>query len=150
MAKFVKSFFTRHPLAANSIIYGSLYVGAELSQQVVTKKYLVSAAQEDDTRDNAIYLGCGVVVGRWRLCSGGLEGARKTTIKSFMCVICCLRAAQNSWTHRCGSTWSIRRHGHICLLADSVQLVRIWYLRYFWGAWRWHVIHKNITQYHTI
>lgn len=49
MATFVKSFFIRHPLAANSIIYGSLYVGAELSQQVVTKKYLVSFVVSDNS-----------------------------------------------------------------------------------------------------
>lgn len=49
MAAFVRRFFTRHPLTANSIIYGSLYVGAEFSQQVVTKKYLVKQAEPIDT-----------------------------------------------------------------------------------------------------
>lgn len=34
--------FRKHPLVANSVIYGSLYVTAELSQQTFNKKILVS------------------------------------------------------------------------------------------------------------
>lgn len=33
--------FNKYPLVSNSLIYGSLYVGAECSQQVITKKFLV-------------------------------------------------------------------------------------------------------------
>lgn len=36
-----KQFFTKHPLVANSVIYGSLYFTAELSQQTITRKFLV-------------------------------------------------------------------------------------------------------------
>lgn len=39
-----KVFFRKHPLVANSVIYGSLYVGAEFSQQTVNKKILVGVS----------------------------------------------------------------------------------------------------------
>lgn len=35
--------FKKYPLISNSLIYGSLYVGAECSQQIVTRKYLASS-----------------------------------------------------------------------------------------------------------
>lgn len=34
--------FNKYPLIANSVIYGSFYTTAELSQQIVTKKIQVS------------------------------------------------------------------------------------------------------------
>lgn len=34
-------FFNKHPLAGNGLVYGSLYVGAEFSQQTITRKFLV-------------------------------------------------------------------------------------------------------------
>ncbi|XP_013119185.2 mpv17-like protein [Stomoxys calcitrans] len=37
----VGSLFKRHPFLTNSAVYGSLYVGAEMSQQFLTKKVLV-------------------------------------------------------------------------------------------------------------
>lgn len=42
------SFFNKHPLAGNGIVYGSLYVGAEFSQQTITKKFLTVPPQDID------------------------------------------------------------------------------------------------------
>lgn len=39
--KVVKVFFTKHPIISNSVVYGSLCVGAEFTQQVITRKILV-------------------------------------------------------------------------------------------------------------
>lgn len=41
MSSRLKYLFNKYPLVSNSLIYGSLYVGAECSQQIVTKKFLV-------------------------------------------------------------------------------------------------------------
>lgn len=44
MATFLRAFgrfFTKHPLAGNGLVYGTLYVGAEFSQQTITRKLLV-------------------------------------------------------------------------------------------------------------
>ncbi len=40
--RLVKHVFTKYPVTANAVTFGSLYVTAEFSQQVVTKKVLVS------------------------------------------------------------------------------------------------------------
>lgn len=37
-----RGFFKKHPFISNSAIYGSLYVGAEFSQQYVSKHLLVT------------------------------------------------------------------------------------------------------------
>jgi hypothetical protein len=37
----VKRLFKKHPLVANCAVYGTLYVGAEFSQQTINKKFLV-------------------------------------------------------------------------------------------------------------
>lgn len=37
----LRNLFSKHPLGTNMVIYGTLYVGAEFSQQVITNKYLV-------------------------------------------------------------------------------------------------------------
>ncbi len=45
MAGLLRSFraaFTSRPLLSNCIVYGSLYAGAEFSQQTLMKKVLVS------------------------------------------------------------------------------------------------------------
>jgi len=36
----VRSLFRQYPIVTNSAIYGSLYVGAEYSQQFVSKRWL--------------------------------------------------------------------------------------------------------------
>lgn len=38
----VGNLFKKHPFLTNSAVYGSLYVGAEFSQQYLTKRVLVS------------------------------------------------------------------------------------------------------------
>ncbi|XP_055692260.1 mpv17-like protein [Lutzomyia longipalpis] len=45
----LKTFFKRQPLLANSLIYGSLYVGAEFSQQWVTRKIFTKPPEPIDT-----------------------------------------------------------------------------------------------------
>lgn len=40
--RLVKQAFAKYPVTANAVTFGSLYVTAELSQQVVTRKVLVS------------------------------------------------------------------------------------------------------------
>lgn len=42
MASRFKYLFNKYPFVSNSVIYGALYVTAECSQQIVTKKILVS------------------------------------------------------------------------------------------------------------
>ncbi|KAH8270032.1 hypothetical protein KR018_002785 [Drosophila ironensis] len=44
----VRSAFRRYPFVTNSIIYGSLYVGAEYSQQFLSKRWLPPAAERED------------------------------------------------------------------------------------------------------
>ncbi|GAB0099571.1 mpv17-like protein [Sergentomyia squamirostris] len=44
----VKTFFRQRPLVANSIIYGSLYVGAEFSQQWITRKIFAKPPEAID------------------------------------------------------------------------------------------------------
>ncbi|KXJ71302.1 hypothetical protein RP20_CCG020894 [Aedes albopictus] len=41
-------FFNKHPLAGNGLVYGSLYVGAEFSQQTITRKFLTDPPQDID------------------------------------------------------------------------------------------------------
>ncbi|XP_077285875.1 mpv17-like protein [Arctopsyche grandis] len=41
LGKFAKTMFQKHPLITNSFVYGVLYVGAEFSQQTLTRKVLV-------------------------------------------------------------------------------------------------------------
>lgn len=43
MAAMARTLFRKYPFATNSLIYGSLYVGAEFSQQFLTKRVLVSS-----------------------------------------------------------------------------------------------------------
>ncbi|XP_008197040.1 mpv17-like protein isoform X2 [Tribolium castaneum] len=38
--KFIKYAFTKYPIASNSLVYGTLYVGAEFSQQTISRKVL--------------------------------------------------------------------------------------------------------------
>ncbi|XP_037033515.1 mpv17-like protein [Bradysia coprophila] len=49
-SKYLQSFFVKHPIISNSLIYGSLYVGAEFSQQFITRKIL---AEEKSNIDKA-------------------------------------------------------------------------------------------------
>ncbi|XP_070501123.1 mpv17-like protein [Chironomus tepperi] len=51
----VKTAFRKHPVIANCTTYGFLYVGAELSQQTVTKKFLTSPPQDIDKPTLARY-----------------------------------------------------------------------------------------------
>ncbi|KAH8242240.1 mpv17-like protein [Drosophila bipectinata] len=44
----VRSAFRRYPFVTNSAIYGSLYVGAEYSQQYLSKRWLPPAAEKED------------------------------------------------------------------------------------------------------
>lgn len=41
MLSTLTGFFARHPLVANSVLYGTLLVGAEFSQQTISKKVMV-------------------------------------------------------------------------------------------------------------
>lgn len=41
MKKLLITFFTKRPLVANCMTYGSLYLGAEFSQQYITRKVMV-------------------------------------------------------------------------------------------------------------
>uniref|UniRef100_A0A182J0I7 Uncharacterized protein n=1 Tax=Anopheles atroparvus TaxID=41427 RepID=A0A182J0I7_ANOAO len=49
------SFFTKHPLAGNGLVYGTLYVGAEFSQQTITRKFLIDPPQDIDRPTLARY-----------------------------------------------------------------------------------------------
>lgn len=42
MAAMARTVFRKYPFVTNSLIYGSLYVGAEFSQQFLMKRVLVS------------------------------------------------------------------------------------------------------------
>lgn len=42
----LRNLFSKHPLGTNMVIYGTLYVGAEFSQQVITNKYLVYMSKQ--------------------------------------------------------------------------------------------------------
>ncbi|KAH8360863.1 hypothetical protein KR084_009536, partial [Drosophila pseudotakahashii] len=44
----VRTLFRRYPFVTNSAIYGSLYVGAEYSQQFVSKRWLAPEAERED------------------------------------------------------------------------------------------------------
>ncbi|KPU78825.1 uncharacterized protein Dana_GF10733, isoform C [Drosophila ananassae] len=44
----VRSAFRRYPFVTNSAIYGGLYVGAEYSQQYLSKRWLPPAAEQED------------------------------------------------------------------------------------------------------
>jgi Mpv17-like protein len=41
--KATQNMFKKHPLVSNMVVYGSLYVGAEFSQQMLTRKWQVKA-----------------------------------------------------------------------------------------------------------
>ncbi|XP_034481398.1 uncharacterized protein LOC117787060 isoform X3 [Drosophila innubila] len=43
-----RGLFRRHPFVTNSAIYGSLYVGAEYSQQYVSKRWLPAPKERED------------------------------------------------------------------------------------------------------
>lgn len=45
-SNFAKTMFRKHPLITNSFVYGVLYVGAEFSQQTLTRKVLVIIKQK--------------------------------------------------------------------------------------------------------
>ncbi|KAJ3663659.1 hypothetical protein Zmor_007892 [Zophobas morio] len=47
--KFVKYAFKNHPIITNSLVYGTLFVGAEFSQQTVSKKVLAETPAPYDT-----------------------------------------------------------------------------------------------------
>ncbi|KAJ6647104.1 Mpv17-like protein [Pseudolycoriella hygida] len=47
-SNFIRSFFAKHPLISNSLIYGSLYVGAEFSQQFITRRLLTEEKSDID------------------------------------------------------------------------------------------------------
>uniref|UniRef100_A0A6P4EWS7 Mpv17-like protein isoform X1 n=1 Tax=Drosophila rhopaloa TaxID=1041015 RepID=A0A6P4EWS7_DRORH len=44
----VRTLFRQYPFVTNSAIYGSLYVGAEYSQQFVSKRWLAPAPEKED------------------------------------------------------------------------------------------------------
>ncbi|EDV52104.1 mpv17-like protein isoform X1 [Drosophila erecta] len=44
----VRTLFRRYPFVTNSAIYGSLYVGAEYSQQFASKRWLATASEQED------------------------------------------------------------------------------------------------------
>ncbi|KAI8037738.1 mpv17-like protein isoform X1 [Drosophila gunungcola] len=44
----VRTLFRQYPFVTNSAIYGSLYVGAEYSQQFASKRWLAPAAERED------------------------------------------------------------------------------------------------------
>ncbi|XP_055376917.1 mpv17-like protein [Condylostylus longicornis] len=48
MLSIARQFFNKNPLIANSIVYGSLYVGAEFSQQYINKKILAPTKEKID------------------------------------------------------------------------------------------------------
>ncbi|KAK3923921.1 Mpv17-like protein [Frankliniella fusca] len=60
--RLVKHVFAKYPVTANAVTFGSLYVTAELSQQVVTKKVLAQTPEPIDTAALGRYaiFGCGV------------------------------------------------------------------------------------------
>ncbi|KAF4527708.1 hypothetical protein B566_EDAN016376 [Ephemera danica] len=51
----VKRVFKKYPLVANCAVYGTLYVGAEFSQQTINKKILTSIPEPYDTGTLARY-----------------------------------------------------------------------------------------------
>ncbi|XP_034249579.1 mpv17-like protein isoform X1 [Thrips palmi] len=60
--RLVKHAFSKYPVTANAVTFGSLYVTAELSQQVVTKKVLAPTPEPIDKAALGRYaiFGCGV------------------------------------------------------------------------------------------
>ena len=50
-------FYSRHPLASNCLIYGSLYAGAELSQQTIN--HVFTSSRKAKARNNASSVGSG-------------------------------------------------------------------------------------------
>ncbi|KAK9887187.1 hypothetical protein WA026_020640 [Henosepilachna vigintioctopunctata] len=59
----VKCMFKNYPVVSNSIIYGSLCVGAEFSQQCITKKLMSTPPQPIDTDMVARYAIYGTTIG---------------------------------------------------------------------------------------
>ncbi|CAO1422951.1 unnamed protein product [Diamesa serratosioi] len=57
-----KFYFRKHPLISNCIIYGTLYVGAELSQQTITRKLLTSPPVDIDKSTLTRYAAMGTLV----------------------------------------------------------------------------------------
>ncbi|KYB25895.1 mpv17-like protein isoform X1 [Tribolium castaneum] len=53
--KFIKYAFTKYPIASNSLVYGTLYVGAEFSQQTISRKVLTKTPTSYDTPAIARY-----------------------------------------------------------------------------------------------
>ncbi|CAH1367455.1 hypothetical protein MTP99_008696 [Tenebrio molitor] len=49
LLKFIKYAFNSHPIVSNALVYGTLYVGAEFSQQTVTRKLLAKTPVPYDT-----------------------------------------------------------------------------------------------------
>jgi len=64
-----RGLFRRHPFVTNSAIYGSLYVGAEYSQQYVSKRWLPVS----ETNYPVLAAGKGIVI-RF-MCLAGARGA---------------------------------------------------------------------------
>jgi len=62
LGRFVKNAFTNHPILSNGIIYGTLFVGAECSQQVLTKKILTDVPQDLDQPTLGRYAFYGTVI----------------------------------------------------------------------------------------
>ncbi|XP_026281409.1 mpv17-like protein [Frankliniella occidentalis] len=60
--RLVKHVFAKYPITANAVTFGSLYVTAEFSQQVATKKVLAPTPEPIDTAALGRYaiFGCGV------------------------------------------------------------------------------------------
>lgn len=53
LSKSIKFAFNNYPLISNSLIYGTLYVSAECSQQIITRKFLVNIRQQMQSSDLA-------------------------------------------------------------------------------------------------
>uniref|UniRef100_A0A336MAQ7 CSON014526 protein n=1 Tax=Culicoides sonorensis TaxID=179676 RepID=A0A336MAQ7_CULSO len=86
-----KSFFLRRPLIANGLVYGTLYVGAEFSQQTITKKVLTKPPEELDKPTLARYAIMGTFIYSpmlffwYRWLDKFLPGtARKTIVKKLL------------------------------------------------------------------
>jgi len=63
-----RGLFKRHPFVTNSAIYGSLYVGAEFSQQYVSKRWLAVSAKKKKRLSVYLFLVWGSVIRFMCLC----------------------------------------------------------------------------------
>ncbi|GLH10969.1 SFRICE_010629 [Gryllus bimaculatus] len=59
----IKHIFKKYPILANSVVYGTLYTGAEFSQQTYTKKIAANPSEDYDVKGLARFSLFGTTIG---------------------------------------------------------------------------------------